>query len=140
MAYEPKTWACGDTITADDLNHIEQGIADSGGGMTVNVVQRTGQTTFTIDKTCEEIIDYVKSGKHDIAVKYANGMNEYIFRPYMLMNAEGNETLYLNSYNIQFGTTDHITPTNIGMATMSIYVQNGNTVNISDFVHIYPNG
>lgn len=32
MTYEPKTWACGDTITADDLNHIEQGIAESGGG------------------------------------------------------------------------------------------------------------
>lgn len=34
MAYTPKTWECGETITADDLNHIEQGIADasSGGG------------------------------------------------------------------------------------------------------------
>ena len=138
MAYEPKTWACGDTITADDLNHIEQGVAQSGGGMTVNVVQRTGQTTFTIDKTCEEIIDYVKSGKYDVEVKYAKGMNEYIFRPYMLMNAEGNETLYLNSYNIQFGT-DQITPSNINMAIMSIYVHGENTVKISDFVHIYPN-
>ena len=26
MAYEPKTWECGEIITADDLNHIEQGI------------------------------------------------------------------------------------------------------------------
>ena len=32
MAYTPKTWACDDTITADDLNHIERGIAESGGG------------------------------------------------------------------------------------------------------------
>ena len=34
MAYTPKTWECGETITADDLNHIEQGIAEasSGGG------------------------------------------------------------------------------------------------------------
>ena len=32
MAYEPKTWACGDVVTADALNHMEQGIADSGGG------------------------------------------------------------------------------------------------------------
>ena len=31
MAYEPKTWSCGDVITANDLNHIEQGIAESGG-------------------------------------------------------------------------------------------------------------
>lgn len=36
MAYEPKTWECGETITADDLNHMEQGIANSGGGYSVN--------------------------------------------------------------------------------------------------------
>ena len=33
MSYEPKTWACGDAITAEDLNHIEQGIANSGGAL-----------------------------------------------------------------------------------------------------------
>lgn len=32
MAYEPKTWVCGETITADGLNHIEQGIAECCGG------------------------------------------------------------------------------------------------------------
>ena len=32
MAYTPKTWACDDTITADDLNHIEEGIAENSGG------------------------------------------------------------------------------------------------------------
>lgn len=37
MAYEPKTWECGDTITAEELNRMEQGIAEasqSGGGTT----------------------------------------------------------------------------------------------------------
>lgn len=29
MAYEPKEWQCGDTITADDLNRIENGVADA---------------------------------------------------------------------------------------------------------------
>ena len=38
MAYEPKTWECGDVVTADALNHIEQGIAESGGG-TVEVIK-----------------------------------------------------------------------------------------------------
>lgn len=28
MTYTPKTWECGETITAEDLNHMEQGIAD----------------------------------------------------------------------------------------------------------------
>lgn len=29
MAYEPKTWECGDVVSADALNHMEQGIADA---------------------------------------------------------------------------------------------------------------
>lgn len=29
--YTPRTWSCGDKITADALNHIEQGIANAGG-------------------------------------------------------------------------------------------------------------
>lgn len=34
MAYTPKTWQCNDTITADELNRMEQGIAEAsqGGG------------------------------------------------------------------------------------------------------------
>ena len=30
MAYESKTWECGEVVTADALNHMEQGIADAG--------------------------------------------------------------------------------------------------------------
>lgn len=30
MAYTPKTWQCGEPIMADDLNHMEQGIAQGG--------------------------------------------------------------------------------------------------------------
>lgn len=32
MAYEKQTWACGDEITAEKMNHIEDGIASAGGG------------------------------------------------------------------------------------------------------------
>lgn len=31
MAYEKHTWVCGETITADKMNHIEDGIAEGGG-------------------------------------------------------------------------------------------------------------
>lgn len=31
MNYEPKTWTCGETITADELNRMEDGIANAGG-------------------------------------------------------------------------------------------------------------
>lgn len=40
MAYTKQNWECGDLITADKMNHIEDGIeeASSGGVLTVNVV------------------------------------------------------------------------------------------------------
>lgn len=33
MAYTKQTWECGDTITAEKLNHMEDGIADASGGV-----------------------------------------------------------------------------------------------------------
>lgn len=41
MAYEPKTWECGEVVTAEALNNIEQGIADasSGGGVQPSFVK-----------------------------------------------------------------------------------------------------
>lgn len=35
MAYTPTTWANGDTITAEKLNKLEQGVANSGGTATI---------------------------------------------------------------------------------------------------------
>lgn len=32
MAYEKQTWVCGDVVTADKLNHMEDGIAECCGG------------------------------------------------------------------------------------------------------------
>lgn len=29
MAYTPKTWACGETIKAEDLNNLEEGIQEA---------------------------------------------------------------------------------------------------------------
>ena len=37
MAYEPKTWQCGEVVSADALNHIEQGIADGAKVLTITV-------------------------------------------------------------------------------------------------------
>lgn len=35
MSFTPKTWNTGDRVNASDMNRIEQGIADGGGGGTV---------------------------------------------------------------------------------------------------------
>ena len=51
MAYTPKTWECGETITADDLNHIEQGIAEasSGGGTAPFLIFKAVSTETTTE-------------------------------------------------------------------------------------------
>jgi len=39
MSYTPTTWATGDTITAQKMNKIEQGIMSAGGGFAVIAVE-----------------------------------------------------------------------------------------------------
>lgn len=58
MAYEKQTWATGDTITAQKLNHMEDGIAGAGGVLVVGL-QEDGQT---LNKTWQEIFNLMKSG------------------------------------------------------------------------------
>lgn len=55
MSYDKQTWQRGDVITANKLNHMEDGIADVGG---VLVVQGTVDgPTVTLDHTWQEIYD-----------------------------------------------------------------------------------
>lgn len=57
MAYTPNTWAAGDTITAQKLNNMEQGIAaaSGGGALYVGVVYNSDAGEVTADKTFAEI-------------------------------------------------------------------------------------
>ena len=77
MAYTPKTWQCDDTITADELNRIEQGIAEAsqGGGGTepliVTVTSReatteecaTGGTVAEFSHSWQEMYDAFMAGR-----------------------------------------------------------------------------
>jgi hypothetical protein len=73
MAYEKKTWETGEVITADGLNHIEEGLADcsSGGGrFDVNVTAEYQTDHFEVtgyDKTVEEMVDAYNDGKCVVA-------------------------------------------------------------------------
>lgn len=58
MAYTPTTWATGDTITAAKLNKLEQGVANGGSGLVVELTSKTG----TADHTFAEIFNALKAG------------------------------------------------------------------------------
>lgn len=57
MAYTKNTWATGDIVTSAKLNHMEDGIANSGGGVMV-----INDTDNTLDKTWQEIYDAMAQG------------------------------------------------------------------------------
>lgn len=64
MAYEKNTWNDGDVITAELLNHIEDGIENaggSGGGFVVTVTGEEG--SYTADKTLAEITTAIRNGQ-----------------------------------------------------------------------------
>lgn len=60
MAYEPNTWECGDIVTADKLNNLEEGVQEAleccegGGGSEPLIVHAVD---FALDKTWQEICD-----------------------------------------------------------------------------------
>ena len=55
MSYTPTNWTTGDTITAEKLNKMEQGIASAGGGGGVLIV--TIDENNALDHTWKEISD-----------------------------------------------------------------------------------
>lgn len=73
MAYVKQTWSCGDDISADKLNHMEQGIEDasqSGGGTSEPLIvsfdhmeQAHQSTTLFYDKTWQEIVDALTANR-----------------------------------------------------------------------------
>ena len=57
MAYEPTTWNCGDTITAEKLNKLENGLAECCGGGSTDVGYTCEYVTLT-----EETVTTVEDG------------------------------------------------------------------------------
>lgn len=63
MSYTKQTWADGDIITANKLNHIEDGIASAGGGITIANILVTSMTTGRCEYTYEELSEKVNNGE-----------------------------------------------------------------------------
>lgn len=77
MAFTPKTWECGETITADELNRMEQGIASasSGGGiLEINTDHYDAEAGISYyDKTWQEVYDALSQGKMAVNIGTESG-------------------------------------------------------------------
>ena len=56
MSYEKQTWQTGDTITAEKLNHIEDGIGENMTVINATVSNVDGKAAIILDKTYNEIV------------------------------------------------------------------------------------
>ena len=65
MGYTKQTWTTGETITAQKLNHMEDGIAESVGMMVVpvSVTYENNIPTYATDVAYTDVIAALKAGK-----------------------------------------------------------------------------
>lgn len=89
MSYTPTNWETGDTITAEKLNKLEQGVANAGGS-TGGGVLVVHDVDGTLDKTWQEIMDAPLAIIKEVGEDYA-------FLKY-LVSAEADIDLYLVTF------------------------------------------
>lgn len=111
MAYEPKTWVCGETITAEALNHIEQGIASGGTEpliLTTHIEQDETQVCSVLDKTFQEVEDAFSSGRA-VILHSTDEPSGYVSVINVLTSQSSEGTAYvvvLQSFNASTGQMD----------------------------------
>ena len=62
MSYTPTNWQTGDTVTAEKLNNMEQGIELANDAFVITLTPTEQDYSGTIDKTYDEIVSAVNSG------------------------------------------------------------------------------
>lgn len=102
MSYDKQNWQTGDVITANKLNHIEDGIAGAGGGgvLVVNVTTPDQGQTFVADKTFEQLSEAYSSGQFIMcnimnafgAMYFDEGGNSFTASP--MIYSQGTLVLY----------------------------------------------
>lgn len=93
MSYEKQTWQTGETITAQKLNHMEDGIGNNSGGnnwLTINIIKENleGNEITRFDKTAGQIIAAYPNvlvyniQTHDNIIRYSiDFIKVYIYDP-----------------------------------------------------------
>lgn len=141
MAYTPKTWECGETITADALNHIEQGIADSGGGggssnfvitFSVHYDEQAEDFVWSADRTLDEILQAWNDGQNIVGYNETEGGIEI----YPLTNMYINDPRVAMGFKTTFVEGNTITTRTFGI---SAWTDMPDSLNVYQNDSVYPN-
>lgn len=106
MAYVKQTWETGQTITADKLNHMEDGIAEGAGGGAY-VFRPTGKPKV-LDKTFAEIKDMIEAG---VVLYEYNEFNQYYPLTTLTYDADGYFIVQFNTAYNYIGNSADSYPT-----------------------------
>ena len=92
MSYDKQTWANGDVITAEKMNHIESGIEDADGEGSVNVFivhfnKQDGE--FVADKTTAEANSALEEGKVVIGIINTGDSLNYVYQMFLYSSVNG---------------------------------------------------
>lgn len=74
MAYVKNTWVTGDTITAEKLNHMENGIEGVGVFSLYPVTLDYANEAYTLDKTPQEVKTAILAGKTPVLIQTSDGV------------------------------------------------------------------
>ena len=138
MAYTKQTWQTGEVITAEKLNHIEDGIAEGNGAEIIDIVQ-TG-----IDSTNKPLFNLSYDDLEGVAQKYHNG--KAVVRLQLLDNPSlnyymNNARLYVDSFYLTSSsmTGDYYLLHACGTSVMNVSGNNIRIYNIELEVGRYSN-
>ncbi len=122
MAYTKQTWANGDVITAEKLNHMEDGIESAVPAMFIITLEQSDED-YTIDKTMDEIMSAYNDGLIPV-VKYGNSFL------YLLGEPDGEVVMFGGMTQFNYGISVVYTTTSFVDEGDGIYVQDVDTYNI----------
>lgn len=100
MTYTPTEWKNGDTITAEKLNKLEDGVNSANSNSNTLLVTFTGSDYDWIgDKTYGEILNAFESGKAVICKKEYEGIEDAEYTPiiYLSYNPSDNTILTITT-------------------------------------------
>jgi len=114
MAYTKQTWASGDKITAEKLNHIEDGIAGAGSGgssgngnfilyLSEEYDEDVQDTVWKFDKTYDELSAAILAGKNVFVIE-DQGTHDGYGNKYELSWADSGEADFTRIYHNQVDT------------------------------------
>ena len=138
--YTPKTWQCGETITAEDLNHLEQGVANAGGGdapLIVTFTQReataeeceSGGAAFEFSHSWQEIRDALAQGRRALMVltstlSYDEEVNQYC----ILTAIHENDEYHILAVGVKGTNPESVTPPRVHPAGFTFPDANSNVM------------